>query len=67
MDKKSNVLESILSIKVIIYTKNKLSFCSIITNWEWVLMMEVISRNKKKDPMNIMFKRSDINQSKKNL
>ena len=34
MDKKANMLKSILSIKVIIYAKNKLFFCFNIINYK---------------------------------
>lgn len=46
INKKSNILRFILSIKMIIYTKNKLSFCSITTNWEEVVITEIRSGNR---------------------
>lgn len=48
IDKKSNILRFISSIKVIINMKNKSSFYFITTNKEWVLIIEVIFKNKKK-------------------
>ncbi len=51
---------STLSVKVITYVENKSSFCLVTTNQKWVLMIELISGDKVKSPIYVIFKGLDI-------
>ena len=48
------------SIRVITHMENKSFFCLTTTNQEWVLLIEVISREREKCLIYIIFKRLDI-------
>lgn len=60
MDEKSNALRFASSDRVIIYVKNKSFFYSTIKNQEWVLIIEIISEDRKKDLIFMIFKRLNI-------
>ena len=60
MDEKGNALGPTSRVKVITHADNKSSFCPTTTNREWVSMIEVISGDRKKGPICVMFKGSDI-------
>lgn len=60
MDRKNNTLKLISSLKVITYVENKSSFCLTIINWEWVSLIKVISGDKEKQPIYMMFKGLNI-------
>lgn len=60
IDKKDNALGSTSSVKVITNAENKSIFCLATTNWEWVLIIQVIFEDRKEDLICIMFKELDI-------
>lgn len=60
IDEKHNILRFKSSMKVISYRKNKLSFCSNTTNQKWVFIIEIISKDKGKCLIYMIFKGFDI-------
>lgn len=60
MDEKSNALEDKFYVKVITHVNNKSSFCLTSTNQDWVFRIKVISGNRRKGLIYVIFKGSDI-------
>lgn len=60
INKKKNTWGPTSSIKIIIHVENKSSFCFITINWEWVFMIKLLSGNRKKRPICINIKGSEI-------